>query len=365
MNRPKPSRIALVVIVLALAAGGLWWFNKSEPAEGITLYGNVDVRQIALAFNANDRVAQMRANEGDAVKQGQVLAVLDTTLLKLRIVTAQARVDVQEQQLRRLQTGSRPEEISQARAGVAVAQAEANRAGQQLLRLQAIARSTDGRAVSRQEVDAAMAAHAVALAQLDSARKALELIVAGPRKEDIDQAHAQLQAANAELAVMSQQLADAQLRAPVDAIVRSRLLEPGDMASPQRPVYALAITSPKWVRAYIAEIDLGHVRPGQQAQVFTDSHPDQPIKGRVGYISSVAEFTPKSVKTPDLPTRLVYEIRINVDDPDGRLRLGMPATVHLAIGDEAGVDVKAADKKVNESAADPVSVRNTSGAAGR
>jgi HlyD family secretion protein len=174
-----------------------------------------------------------------------------------------------------------------------------------------------------------------------------------------------LQVANAELALLSQQLADAQLRAPVDAIVRSRLLEPGDMASPQRPAYALAITSPKWVRAYIAEIDLGHVRPGQQAQVFTDSHPDQPIKGRVGYISSVAEFTPKTVQTQDLRTSLVYEIRINVDDPDNRLRLGMPATVHLAVGGDADVKVTTADKPVDESAADPVAARHTPGAAGR
>ena len=118
-------------------------------------------------------------------------------------------------------------------------------------------------------------------------------------------------------------------RAPVDAVVRSRLVEPGDMASPQRPVYTLALLHPKWIRAYVSEANLGRIKPGQVARVTTDSAPAHPIDGRVGYIASVAEFTPKNVETEDLRTSLVYEVRINVDDPDDRLRLGMPATVEL------------------------------------
>ena len=156
-----------------------------------------------------------------------------------------------------------------------------------------------------------------------------ELSIDGPASEDIARADAMLEAANAELAVLEQQLVDAELRAPIAAIVRSRLLEPGDMASPQRPAYNLAITQPKWVRAYISEVDLGRVLPGQSASVSTDSHPDQSLQGTVGYISSVAEFTPKTVQTADLRTSLVYEIRVRVEDSDNRLRLGMPATVRL------------------------------------
>ena len=109
-------------------------------------------------------------------------------------------------------------------------------------------------------------------------------------------------------------------------------MEPGDLATPQRPAYTLALTSPKWVRAYVTETELGHIRPDQAARVSTDSHPDQPITGRVGYISSVAEFTPKSVQTEALRPGLVYEVRILLDDPEDRLRLGMPATVRIPLG---------------------------------
>ena len=103
------------------------------------------------------------------------------------------------------------------------------------------------------------------------------------------------------------------------------------MASPQRPVYTLAIANPKWVRAYVAEPDLGRIRPGMPAKLLTDSQPDQPLEGRIGYISSVAEFTPKTVQTEELRSSLVYEVRVLADDSADRLRLGMPATVRIAL----------------------------------
>ena len=153
----------------------------------------------------------------------------------------------------------------------------------------------------------------------------------GPRLEDIAEAEAQLAVAHAELDRLNYRLTQAELKAPINATVRSRLLEPGDMASPERPVYALAITDPKWVRAYILEADLGRIKPGMAASVTIDSRPDESIPGRVGYISSVAEFTPKTVQTEELRTSLVYEVRVFVDDPGDRLRLGMPATVRIRL----------------------------------
>ncbi|HXL16648.1 MAG TPA: HlyD family efflux transporter periplasmic adaptor subunit, partial [Streptosporangiaceae bacterium] len=123
----------------------------------------------------------------------------------------------------------------------------------------------------------------------------------------------------------------AQLVAPMDAVVRTRLLEPGEMASPQKPVFSLAITDPKWVRAYVSEPDLGKVHPGMAAFVAVDSFPDQRFEGWVGFISPVAEFTPKAVQTEELRTSLVYEVRVFVKDPSDALRLGMPATVYLRL----------------------------------
>lgn len=330
MEKKRLVAASVVLAVTALVGVG-WHFTRDKgDSDTLVLFGNVDIRQVSLAFNGSDRIAEMRVEEGEQVRAGQVLASLDTRTLKLQIAQAEAEIEVREQILLRLKNGTRPEEMDQARADVAAADADADFAGQQLKRLLEITEHS-GEAVSRQDLDNARSRQRYALAQLENRRKALQLALIGPRREDIAQAEAQLDVSRAELELLRHQLGLYELRAPIDATVRSRLLEPGDMASPQRPVYALAITEPKWVRAYVSEIDLGRIRPGMNARVITDSHPDQPIQGRIGYISSVAEFTPKTVQTEELRTSLVYEVRIYVADPRDRLRLGMPATVHILL----------------------------------
>jgi HlyD family secretion protein len=180
-------------------------------------------------------------------------------------------------------------------------------------------------------MDSAKAAQDAAEAKLAVNQKALTLELVGPRREDIAQAEAQLRADQAQLALLQQQLKDADLAAPLDAVVRSRIVEPGDMSSPQKSAFTLAITDPKWVRAYVADTDLGSVREGMSATVSVDAFNAQRFQGHVGFISPVAEFTPKSVETTELRSSLVYEIRVFVTDPDDVLRLGMPATVHLPL----------------------------------
>lgn len=325
----KKSLVAILVVVI-LAGGPFWYFTRPKAdADQFTLYGNVDIRQVSLAFEGSDRVAEMRVQEGDPVKAGQVLALLDTRVLALQAAQSEAQIGVQEQALLKLHNGSRPEEIGQARAQVASAQADADLAAQQLTRLNGIAASTGGKGVSQQDMDGALSKARSTQAQLDNRRKALQLEQAGPRKEDIGQAEAQLNVSRAELALLKHRITLSELKSPQDAVVRARLLEPGDMASPQRPAYTLAITDPKWVRVYVTEPQLGLLKPGQVAKITTDSHPDQAIDGQVGYISSVAEFTPKNVETKELRTSLVYEVRVLVKDPQNRLRLGMPATVQI------------------------------------
>jgi HlyD family secretion protein len=234
--------------------------------------------------------------------------------------------------LLRLTNGTRPEEIAQDRANVASAKADADNALQRLARVESANGGTGGQAVSQQDVDSARALAQVTRAKLDNVGKALDLALAGPRMEEIGESRAQAEAARAQVDLLGHYLEDCRLLAPVTAVVRSRLLEPGDMADPMHPALALAVLSPKWVRAYVSEPDLGQIKLGAAARVTTDSQPNQAIAGRVGYISSVAEFTPKTVQTQELRTSLVYEIRVLVDDPEDRLRLGMPATVRLADG---------------------------------
>lgn len=326
-----PKRIIplAVLALLALAALGYWLLGRDEHDSRIVLQGNVDLRQIELPFNDSERIAEVLVDEGTTVEAGQVLARLDTGRLLPRVAQAEASAAAQREVLRKLRNGARPEEVAQARAALAAAQAEAANATSQLQRLRSISDESKGRAISPQDLEAATAAARMSEAQAESTRKALELTLAGPRQEEIDQAKAQLDAAEAELALLKRQLTDAELVAPTDGVIRNRLMEPGELATPQRPVFAIAITTPKWVRAYLSEVELGRVALGAPARVTMDSAPNDPLEGKVGFISSTAEFTPKTVQTEELRTSLVYEIRVFVDDPDNRLRLGMPATVTI------------------------------------
>jgi HlyD family secretion protein len=331
------KRLLVILLVVTAAAGlGLWWWyehREREPAE-LVLYGNVDLRQVQLAFNNSERIVEVAVQEGDRVRKGDVLARLDTSRLEPQVAQAEAQAAAQRHYVEKLHRGNRPEEKAQAKANVESAQAEVAKARQQYDRLVKLASvrlssGTEVRAVSQEDIDNAKAALDVAEAKLAVNQKARDLMLAGWRKEEVGQAEAQLRSDEAKLALLRQQLADAQLVAPATAIVRTRLMEPGEMSSPQKPVFTLAIIDPKWVRAYVAEPDLGKLRPGMTATIAVDSFPERRFEGWIGFISPVAEFTPKTVQTEELRTSLVYEVRVFVKDPGDELRLGMPATVRL------------------------------------
>jgi HlyD family secretion protein len=326
------KRIIPIGLALLAAVGVAWWLTHRHSAgNDIVLYGNVDLREVDLAFNDSQRIVKVLVQEGDRVRKGQVLALLDTSRLIPQLDQAEAQASAQSAVVQRLHNGSRPQEVAQARANLALAQADAGQARSNYLRVKEVFQSSSGRAVSRQDLDNAKAQWDVAEARVAVNRKALELAVIGPRKEDIAQAEAMLEADQANVALLKQEVADAELKAPLDAVVRSRIAEPGDMASPQKTAFTLAITDPKWVRAYVSESQLGLVHPDMAASVQVDSFPNRRFEGWVGFISPVAEFTPKTVETPDLRSSLVYEVRVFVKDPGDDLRLGMPATVHLPL----------------------------------
>jgi len=323
-------KILPVLLLLAAAAWLAWWWLEREPAatDEIVLYGNVEIRQIQLAFDGAGRIVELHAEEGDRVRKGELLAVLDTGLLAVQQRQAEAQAEAQRQALLKLRRGARPEELAQARAQLASARALAERAESDLKRVTRLAGSGSA---SAQALDHARSEASSARARLAEAEAALALIEAGPRAEDIAAAEAQLAAAEAALAIIHHQIGQGRLKAPADAVVRARLLEPGDQAGPQRPVYALAIDRPKWIRAYVGEPDLGNVREGKPARIIPDGGPE--LQGRVGHVSSVAEFTPKAVQTEELRTSLVYEVRVIVEDTDNRLRLGQPVTVRISRSD--------------------------------
>jgi HlyD family secretion protein len=255
---------------------------------------------------------------------------LDTRRLEPQVAEAEATAAAQRQVVERLHNGSRPQEIAEARANVESARADAINARGQYERRKTLAANS---IVSQQDLENAKAMLDVAEAKLDVNQKALDLAIAGPRKEDIGQAEAELRADEAQWAFLRQELADDQLVAPVDGVVRTRLMEPGEMASPQKPVFSLAVTNPKWVRAYVTEPDLGKLQTGMTALIAIDRFPDRRFEGWVGFVSPVAEFTPKTVETAELRTSLVYEVRVFVKDPSDQLHLGSPATVYLPTND--------------------------------
>ncbi len=329
-------RIGLVAVVVVAMSFGAWWWLHGRGAQGaLTLYGNVDLRQVDLAFDNSERVTEVLVREGDHVTPGQVLARLDTGRLEPQLEQAQAVADAQASAVERLQHGNRPEDIAQARANLVQAQADAQTTNAKSRRVQELWDSSQGKALSRQDLDDAKAAATAANARVAAQQEALKLQVLGPRKEDVSQAEAQLRGDRAQIALLKKQVSDAVLTAPQKGVIRSRVLEPGDMASPQKTVFSLAIVDPKWVRAYVSEPDLGHVRQGERATVTVDAFPGRSFSGWVGFISPMAEFTPKTVQTEDLRSSLVYEIRVFVDDPGDNLRLGMPATVALPLASGA------------------------------
>jgi HlyD family secretion protein len=332
-DRYKKFLIVGLLILVAIAVGfGLGRLGGHDRNQSrLVLYGNVDLRQVDLAFNNSERIAEVLVQEGAKVARGQVLARLDTSRLKPQAASAEAVVEAQQAVVEKLHHGSRPQEIAQAQASVASARADQVNAQQQWTRLAALTDVTTGRAISEQDLQSAKAAMDSSLARLEVAQKALDLAQIGPRKEDIAQGEAQLRADQSQLELLRRQLADSELVAPSDAVVRSRLLEPGEMVSPQRPVLNLAILDPKWIRAYVSESDLGRIHSGMRASISTDSFPARTFSGWVGFIASVAEFTPKTVQTAELRSSLVYEIRVFVQDPHDEMRLGMPATVLLQL----------------------------------
>lgn len=330
--KPVKRKIILIIFacVLATAGAAVWSVknNHNNQSDMLTLYGNVDIRQVQLAFNGAERIASLLAREGEAVNKGQLLATLDKVRLSANLDLQQAQLASQQQVVTRLESGSRPEEISKAQADVEAARIAADNATHTYQRVQDLAAK---HFVAQQQADDALAAADATQARYNSVLESLKLVQLGPRKEDIAAARAMLRASRAAVDVARKALADASLYAPDDGIIQQRILEQGDMASPQRPVYTLALTDPVWVRAYVQESNLGQVKQGMLAEVSSDSFAGKHYRAWVGYISPSAEFTPKSVETTDVRSSLVYQVRIFVCNPQNELRMGMPATVTIPL----------------------------------
>lgn len=329
----------LIITVILLAAGSAvfsWVLHTEQDESLLYLYGNVDIREVQLAFRQPGRVAQMMFDEGDAVVAGTRMATLDAQPYQEAFAAAEASVRVAQAELAKMRRGLRPQEIIQAQEALNQAQAVARRAERDYVRL---SRLLPSKASSQQDVDNARAARDQAIAGVKAAKAALSQAREGFRKEDIAAAEAQLAAAMATRDQAATALADTELFAPSDGTVITRIREPGSMVVSQSAVYNLSLDKPVYVRAYIGETALGRIAPGTPVQVRSDSS-KKIYHGQIGFISPRAEFTPKTVETTDLRTDLVYRLRIVVSDADAALRQGMPITIEVDTRPAANLSAK-------------------------
>jgi HlyD family secretion protein len=273
-------RLFIVLLILATVVGSAYWWQQSGmesvQSDVLVLYGNVDIRESRLAFNGSEHVTEILVDEGDHVQQGQLLARLHTD---------------------RLQAS-----LARAKADVVAAQAEAHAAKLGYSRIKALLKDN---LASPKDADEAEARSRAAAAHVDAAK--------------------------AVVVEITKELEDTALYAPFEGVVRERIAEIGDFVTPQTPAITLASLNPVWVRTYLPETELGRIKPGAISHITTDSYPGKVYDGWVGSISPTAEFTPKNIETPELRTRLVYQARVFVCNPQFELRLGMPATVSIPL----------------------------------
>lgn len=329
--------IRFVIVMLIVLGGAVWGYHKyrGENKTTLTLYGNVDIREVTLGFRVPGKLLKLFYDEGDKVKAGDVMAKLDEEPYRNQLASAQAQVDSLRARLKLRETGNRPEEIAQARSLVREREATASNAERLFKRAGELLAD---KGVSLQDHDNAEANHKEAQARLKSARDNLALLEAGFRTEDVSQAKADLAQTEAALATANLQLSDTVLTAPSDGIILTRAQEAGAILQSGSSVFTLSLVNPVWVRAYIHEPELGRIHPGMKVEIRTDSPDGKLYRGQIGYISPRAEFTPKTVETAELRTALVYRLRIVIENPDERLRQGMPVT---AVVDESALNTSA------------------------
>ena len=318
----------VILLLLAVAAAGAWYFRGLfHPAEvPLKLYGNVDIRGVDLGLRVPGRLLEVLKDEGDAVKPGDLLARIDDAPYVQALARADAQLAVAQADQRLKKAGNRSEDIAQGKAALEESRLFAKNAARTHQRLAGLVGKGGA---SQQDMESAEAALDGANQRVILNEAKLKLLEAGFRDEEIAAAAANVAQAQAARASAALQLEDTQLKAPAAGVVLTRALEPGAIMQAGATVISLSLEQPVWVRAYVHETDLGRVPPGTKMLLTTDGRPNQPFHGKVGFVSPRAEFTPKSVETPELRTTLVYRLRIVVADSDGSLRQGMPVTVSL------------------------------------
>ncbi|MFZ5791217.1 MAG: efflux RND transporter periplasmic adaptor subunit [Pseudomonadota bacterium] len=327
------KRWLIAPILLAAAGAAVYAYFQLGPqpdANLLRVSGNVEVTDVEVSFRIPGWVEARPVSEGETVKAGQLIARIESTELAQEVALREAEVRAYAAELAALEAGSRPQEIAVARSAVGLAQAELSRLTAEYVRQRDL---LERKVASQQVYERAKAEYEVARSQLEEAQERLKLAEEGPRQEDIVRARARLEQMKQGLAIAKTRLSYATLVSPISGVVLSENVEAGEYIVPGVPVVTVGDLVNAWLRAYVNETDLGRVKLGQRVCVTTDTYPGKVYPGRLSFIASAAEFTPKNVQTAEERVKLVYRVKIDIPNPGLDLKPGMPADADIWLGE--------------------------------
>ncbi len=327
----RKGRIGIALIIAAIVAAVLAWriyFQEKGDGATLLLSGNMEVTEINVGFKLAGRVIELAQEEGQQVKKGDLLARLDNAELATIVSQNRAMLKEAASRLAELKAGSRPQEIEQARENVRVQEAELARVRKDYERAEVLYRNG---AISSSQFDAAKSAFEARSAQQKAAAESLSLVREGARKENIDAAESRQQQARAALATAEQRLQDTEIHSPIDGIVLRKNVELGETVGQGVSIYTIGDLANPWIKVYVKEDKLGLIKLGQKAKVTSDTYRGKTYDGWVSYISSEAEFTPKSVQTQEERVKLVFGVKVRVENPEQELKPSMPVDVRIAL----------------------------------
>ena len=332
-RRVSPRSVLRRLFILPLFIMGLTLAACSSSQSGddgvIQLSGSVEAREVDLAFQIGGRISQLNVEEGSWIKEGELVANIDATDLQLVLQQTTATANAAKANLEALKSGTRKQEIRVAEADLQKAQSQLNYSMADVKRISTL---VPKKLASDEQLEQSQLQYEIALASVEQTKQKLNLLKEGARSEDIPRAEQQFIALDEASAIARQQLTYTNLMSPVTGMVTVRLSEAGEVVGPGQSVVRIAETTHPWVRAYLNETQLGKVKVGQSVKVKIDSLPEKEFSGTLSFISPVAEFTPKTVETKALRVDLVYRIKVEVENPEGILKIGMPADIFIETG---------------------------------
>ncbi len=325
--------IPLIVIAVAalFAAYTLVLKNNGEDPDKIFASGTIETTDADMSFMVGGILSVRKADEGDRVIRGSIIAQLDKREAEAKLRQAEAAAETAASRLSDLNVGYRAPEIAEANAQVAQYAANWKNLKDEALRSEKL---FNGGAISRQRLERDKTAAEVAEAQMEAARKKLELLRSGFREKSIDTAANQLKEAKAAVDAAKTVVSYHEMVSPMEAVVSKVYSEPGEMVPAGKPVLTLTSLEKPRVRVYVPEYRIGRIMLGQKADITVDSFPDKKFAASVTFISPEAEFTPKTVQTAEERVKLVFAVEVTAENNEGLLKPGMPADVTIDLSHE-------------------------------